>query len=98
MDNSNQFPGLLELRLWPGRASVTKRAFISFIVWERERERGHSQTQAGHRLIMDVIIWSNPLGLATQRPLTIFGEQKCCHGLSVILILMAGHIGSKCLM
>ena len=53
MDNSNQFPGLPGLRLWPGRASVTKRAFISFIVWERVRH-------GGHRLIMDVIIWSDP--------------------------------------
>ena len=44
MDNSNQFPGL-----WAqaGQASVTKRAFISFIVWERERW-GSGRTQINY--------------------------------------------------
>lgn len=65
------------------RPGISDKAGIYQLHCVGERERGHSQTQAGHRLIMDVIIWSNPLGLATQRPLTTFGEQKCCHGLIV---------------
>ena len=44
MDNSNQFPGL-----WAqaGQASVTKRAFISFIVGEREWGSGRTQINYG---------------------------------------------------